>query len=216
MEHDFWQRRWEKSEIGFHEGVPNSLLVRHLDSISLPQSTRIFLPLCGMTRDIHWLLSRGFRIAGAELSGIAVRQLFAELDVEPSLATLGPLIRYSANGIDIFQGDILDLTAEFLGPVDAIYDRAALVALPAPMRISYAAHLVDAADAAPQLLIAFEYDQPAMEGPPFSVTEEEVRRLYGGSYDISLLESGSVEGGLKGTCPAVENIWHLRRGARES
>jgi hypothetical protein len=45
----------------------------------------VFLPLCGKTLDIQWLLSRGYGVAGSELSKIAVEQLFSELGVEPNI-----------------------------------------------------------------------------------------------------------------------------------
>ncbi len=65
---------------------------------------------------------------------------------------------------------------------------------------------------APQLLISFEYDQRAMEGPPFSVSEEEIRQHYGHRYDITVLTSLDVPGGLKGRCPATERVYALRKG----
>ena len=169
MDEQFWHRRWELNEIGFHEGKANALLVAHLEALSLAHGGRVFLPLCGKTIDIHFLLSRGYRIAGAELSRVAVEQLFAELGVAPEITAVGPMTRYSAPSIDIFIGDIFHLSAEMLGPVDAVYDRAALVALPAPMRDRYAAHLMKITGTAPQLLIAFDYDQSVMAGPPFAV-----------------------------------------------
>jgi thiopurine S-methyltransferase len=97
-----------------------------------------------------------------------------------------------------------------LGPVDAVYDRAALVALPASMRDRYIAHLTSITAKAPQLLICYEYDQSAMEGPPFSITGEEVLRYYAATYDAKLLASAEVPGGLKGKCSAKEHVWLLR------
>jgi thiopurine S-methyltransferase len=213
MEHGFWQQRWEKREIGFHEGVPNALLVKHFADLALPAGATVFLPLCGKTRDIHWLLSRGFRVVGAELSEIAVEQLFSELQVEPVKSAAGPLTRYSADSIAILQGDIFGVTADALGRVDLIYDRAALVALPQDMRTRYAAHIADVTRTAPQFLITFVYDQSKMDGPPFSVGSAEVRRLYESVYDLVLLERTDVAGGLKGKYAATEEVWHLRRKA---
>ena len=65
---------------------------------------------------------------------------------------------------------------------------------------------------APQLLISFEYDQQVMEGPPFSVTTEEIQQHYSKRYDISILTSLDVPGGLKGRCPATERVYVLRAG----
>jgi thiopurine S-methyltransferase len=210
MDEQFWHRRWELSEIGFHEGKANALLVAHFGALSLADGSRVFLPLCGKTIDIHFLLSRGYRVAGAELSRIAIEQLFAELDVTPEIADVGSMSRYSAPGIDIFVGDIFDLSAEMLGPVDAVYDRAALVALPRPMRDRYAAHLMEITAKAPQLLIAFDYDQSVMAGPPFAVDGGEVERLYASSYGLALLARPGVQGGLKGQVPAWEGVWLLK------
>ena len=61
-------------------------------------------------------------------------------------------------------------------------------------------------------LISFEYDQQAMEGPPFSVTTEEIQQQYGQRYDITVLASLDVPGGLKGRCPATERVYVLRKG----
>jgi len=211
MDASFWQQRWERNEIAFHEAKANFLLVTHFVGLSLAQGSRVFVPLCGKTLDIHWLLSHGYRVAGADLSKIAVGQLFAELGVEPKIAVGGKISRYSAANIDIFVGDFFDLPKSELGRVDAIYDRAALVALPEAMRERYAAHLMDITDRAPQLLISYAYDQRLLDGPPFSVSSDEIARHYQGNYDLTLVASVDIPGGLKGKCAATENAWLLRK-----
>jgi len=209
MDPEFWHHRWENNQIGFHEGETNALLEAHFGGLGLPGGSRIFLPLCGKTRDIAWLLDQGYRIAGAELSATAIGQLFEELGLTPAVTALGPVQRYSAPGIDIFVGDIFDLTAAALGPVDAVYDRAALVALPDAMRMHYARHLMAITETASQFLICFAYDQGLMEGPPFSVPGGEVRRLYGERYEIINAASKQLPGGLKGQHEATEDVWLL-------
>ena len=208
MEPSFWHDRWERNQIGFHEAQVNPLLVAHFDSLALSAGSRLFVPLCGKTLDIHWLLSRGHRVAGAELSEIAVQQLFADLGVTPLRTAAGHLTRYSAPGMDIFQGDIFDLSRRDLGTVDAVYDRAALIALPEPLRSRYARHLVEITDHAEQLLICIAYDQSVLAGPPFSVSGAEIGRLYHG-YVRTALGSAQVPGGLKGKCPAADCAWLL-------
>jgi len=212
MDADFWKARWEKGEIAFHEREANPFLVKYFKELSLAKGSRVFVPLCGKTLDITWLLSHGYRVAGAELSEIAVKELFAGLGVAPKISEIGRVSRYRAQNIDIFLGDLFDVTREMLGPVDAIYDRAALVALPKEMRDRYTEHLVQISDNAPQLVIAYEYDQSMVNGPPFSVSQDEVRRHYTDSYDLTLLGSSDVPGGLKGKCPAKEHVWLLKNG----
>ncbi|QKX18404.1 thiopurine S-methyltransferase [Microbulbifer sp. YPW1] len=209
MEHEFWHDKWRRNEIGFHNREAHPLLVEHFARLGLEQGDRLFLPLCGKTLDIGWLLERGYAVAGAELSEMAVIQLFEQLGIDPQVDKTGDLKRYSAPDIDIFVGDILHLTREVLGPVAAVYDRAALVALPLEMRRRYAEHLVQVTGSAPQLLITFEYDQEKMPGPPFCVNDEEVAEHYAASYTLNLLQTVDVEGGLKGKCPAEEKIWLL-------
>jgi len=210
MDAGFWHQKWESNDIAFHQAEANPLLVKYFPELSLARGGRIFLPLCGKTRDIAWLLSKGYRVAGAELSQIAVEQLFQGLGVAPQIAEAETARRYSAENLDIFCGDIFHLSRKMLGPVDAVYDRAALVALPKDMRGRYTAHLMEMTAQAPQLLICYDYDQNMMEGPPFSISNQEVRQHYEGRYALRLVATADVPGGLKGKCAAKENVWLLK------
>ena len=132
-----------------------------------------------------------------------------ELGVQPETSPVGEVEQWSANNLDIFVGDIFALSRKILGPVDGIYDRAALVAFPEEMRKRYTAHLTEITGKAPQLLICYDYDQSLMDGPPFSVSNDEVKRHYAVNYDVMLIASTDVSGGLKGKCSAKENVWLL-------
>lgn len=209
MEASFWHGKWARGEIGFHSAAANPLLLRHFDALQLPAGSRIFLPLCGKTLDVHWLLQRGYQVAGIDLSELAIRALFAELGLQPELKQEGDLLHFSARSIDMFVGDYFHLSGAMLQQVDAVYDRAALVALPEAMRACYAAHLLEITRHAPQLLIAYEYDQTQIEGPPFAVAPEEIQRHYAGDYALNLLERQEVAGGMKGKTAATEAVWHL-------
>ncbi|MDT4291955.1 thiopurine S-methyltransferase [Methylomonas sp. MO1] len=210
MEASFWHQKWERGEIAFHESEANPHLVAHFKELHLKKGSRVFLPLCGKTRDIAWLLSRGYRVAGAELSKLAVSELFNELGLEPKTFKAGKLTQYSAKDIDIFVGDIFDVSTELLGAINAIYDRAALVALPSGLRDRYTSHLMNISGTAAQLLITYEYDQLQMDGPPFSVTENEVKQHYEAAYRLKSVESKNIEGGLKGEVAATETVWLLQ------
>ena len=211
MEASFWHEKWKRGEINFHQSEANPLLTAHFEKLNLAKGSRVFLPLSGKTRDIAWLLANGYRVAGAELSGQAIDELFKELGLAPNISKVGNLTRYRADDIDIWVGDIFDVSAEYLGPINAIYDRAALVALPADMRKQYAAHLMQITGAAPQLLISYEYDQSQIDGPPFSVNENEVRQHYGAVYQLKSVERKDVAGGLKGKVASTENAWLLQK-----
>ena len=210
VEKSFWLERWQAREIGFHEGQANTLLTRHWDQIALQPPARVFLPLCGKTRDIHWFLSQGYAVVGVEFSAQAVKELFTELKLPANIRRLGALELYQAPGLDIYVGDIFALDPAQLGPIDAIYDRAALVALPAQTRDAYARKLQDLTPRAVQFLISFAYDQTAMPGPPFSVPLAAIEQLYGDRYAIQALAERRVAGGLMGQQPALEQAWKLQ------
>lgn len=210
MEASFWHQKWERGDIAFHESEANLFLVEHFEKLNPAKGSRVFLPLCGKTRDIAWLLAHDYRVVGAELSELAVNELFKELGLEPEISKVEKLARYSAKDIDLLVGDIFDVSAEFLGPVNAIYDRAALVALPTGVREQYTSHLMNITDIAPQLLITYEYDQRLIDGPPFSVNADEVKRHYGVAYQLKSVESKNVAGGLRGKVVSTETAWLLQ------
>lgn len=214
MEPEFWHNKWEKREIGFHEGEPNKLLTKHFEQLRLNRGSRIFVPLCGKTRDISWFLSHGLEVVGAELNEAAVLELFEEAGFQPLVKSFGALKRYSSGQLQVFVGDIFDLATEHLGQVDLVYDRAAMVALPPDMRARYAAHLMDITATSAQFLITYEYDQSEMDGPPFSVPNLELHRYYDGRYDLEILEHFELAGGLKGSVNAVETVHRLRPRTR--
>ena len=215
MHADHWHEKWHKQDINFNQLTPNAFLTSHFKNLHLRENAAVFVPLCGKTIDISWLLSKRYRVVGSELSEIAVQQLFTELALEPTITDvrtdLGPIKLYGATGLDIFVGDILTLTAEQIGPINAIYDRAALVALPETMRNTYTQHLMQITAKAPQFLITYQYDQQRTKGPPFSIPEEEVLRHYQGHYHVKQCATVEVQGGIKGHCPGMEIAWLLNQ-----
>lgn len=210
MDETFWHGKWQRNEIGFHEPRPNALLTDHFAALRLPAGARVFVPLCGKSRDIHWLLERGYRVVGSELSQIAITQLFSELGLAPRISPAGPLVRYEAGHLCVFAGNIFSLTQAELGHVDAVYDRAALIALPAPTRVAYARHLVTLTNAAPELVVSMDYDQSRKAGPPFSVDENALRQYYGDTFTLDRVAHRAIPGGLKGVCPATESVWIMK------
>ena len=213
MEHDFWHQRWQKGEIGFHEPEVNTALTTHFHSLGLPSAARIFVPLCGKTEDIDWLLMQGYSVVGAELSELAVDSLFARLALTPKKEKIGLLIRYTAEvnnqELTVWKGDIFQVTFELLGGIDAVYDRAALVALPESMRSDYIAHVCDITQFAKQLLVTYEYDESVFSGPPFSISREYVHNQYPQPLRATLLSDASVDDGLKARLPEARKVCWL-------
>lgn len=211
MQASYWQQKWRTGDIGFHEAEVNPYLKQYLEKLNLPHGSRILVPLCGKTRDMAWMLRKGYQVVGVELCEIAIKQLFQELEVVPQIEAVDKLTRYSGPNITIFLGDIFSATKEHMGHIDAVYDRAALVALPAETRISYVNHLREISSTAPQLLNIYEYQQELMAGPPFSITEGALVDYYSAHYELSRLVQSKAVGELKKNMESVNSVWLLQR-----
>ncbi|MBK1719512.1 thiopurine S-methyltransferase [Thiocystis violacea] len=188
METQFWLDRWQRREIGWHLDEINAHLQEHWPRLGLERETQVFVPLCGKTLDLIWLVSQGHRVVGVEISETAVEAFFAEQGLSPRITETPPFRRYQMDELTLLCGDFFDLEPAHLEGVGGIFDRASLIALPPPMRDRYARHLrrlfpspIDS------LLITLDYDQEQMSGPPFSVQPDEVGRLFEDRYRIEAL-----------------------------
>jgi thiopurine S-methyltransferase len=193
MDRDFWRTRWQSEEIGFHQTSVNDLLQTYWPRLGLQGGAHVFVPLCGKSLDMAWLAGQGNRVMGVELSEIAVDAFFAERGLEPAVRTAGGFIVKSAGPYELWCGDIFELPRAAVANVAGVYDRAALIAFPPAMQERYAATLEAVLPArAPILLVTLDYDPARMQGPPFSVPETEVRRLFADHYDVELIADRSA------------------------
>ena len=179
---DFWQKRWDEQQIGFHEGKPNELLVAHFSALELRKKSRILVPLSGKAVDLRWLAEQGHEVVGVELSITAIDAFFGEqdLDLHAHVRDLGKHKAFTHGDVTLVCEDVFKLDPAALGTFDAVYDRAALVALEPSTREAY----VDVCRSllrpeGQTLLIAFAYDADVPLGPPWSIDEAKVRTLFG-------------------------------------
>ena len=194
MKADFWHNRWENNLTGFHLDEVNPYLKANWASLNLKAGARVFVPLCGKSLDLIWLAAQGYEVVGIELSPLAVEAFFTENNLTAEHQKIGNLEYWQAENISLFCGDFFALTTEILGQVDAVYDRASLIALPPVMRQDYAVKLTELAQSAPKLLVTLEYEQSKMDGPPFSVSKNEVQALYQANYQVKQLSAQDVLG----------------------
>lgn len=238
MATEFWQSRWCEGRIGFHKSEVNPLLTQYFTALELPVGSRVLVPLSGKSIDMAWLAAQGYEVVGIELIESAVQDFFTERGIVPGvteypelehaghLEHIGhdPTIkRYqgqlkdqtAGQPVTIWAADIFSLTPDNIGPIDAVYDRAALIALPANARPHYTEHLMRLArDAdghlAPQLVVTLDYDQSQKEGPPFAVTAEEVKQYYGHYQQITELANEPTTIGSAPNIQVTEHVWLLR------
>lgn len=217
MHPDFWRERWTKNQIGFHQHEINRLLQAHWARLRQPAHAKVFVPLCGKSRDILWLRSQGHEVVGIELIRIAVRDFFAENGMSPSVSTRPPFEHWQADGVTLLCGDFFELTAPPLHDVGAVYDRASLIALPKDRRPRYVEKMAEILPArAETLLITLSYPERDMDGPPFSVTDAEVRALYGDRFVVESLAEQDVLGDnarlrARGLTQLTERAYRVRR-----
>lgn len=193
MDPRYWQDRWTEGRTGWHQDQPTPLLLKHWPALGLAPGSQVFVPLAGKSRDMLWLAEQGHRVLGVELSPLAVEQFFAEAGLEPRVESSRHGRHYQAGGIEIICGDAFALDAHVLRGCEGVFDRAALIALPPPLRRIYGHELYARLPTGCRgLLLTIEYPQDEKEGPPFSVAEDEVQSLFSRDWSIELLERRDV------------------------
>lgn len=187
MDPDYWHQRWAEGRTGWQQPQVNRLLERHWPQLHLAPGSRVFVPLCGKSLDMEWLLAQGHAVLGVEISRQACEGFFADRGLRPEIDEHGAFRRYRAGRLQLWAGDVFDLTRTDLEDCDAVYDRAALIALPPAQRERYAEVVYRRLPAdCRALLITLEYPAAEKAGPPFSVDESEVHRLFEPDWHISL------------------------------
>lgn len=193
VDNQHWLDRWKENRIGFHESAVNRQLQTYLPQAGLVSGACVFLPLCGKAHDIAWIARQGFEVIGIELSSIAIEAFFAENSIEYQRFDSDRFAVYKADNICLLQGDFFDLRNDDLGACDLVYDRAALIAMSPQQRPRYYEHMLSIMPTdSDMLLITLEYDQAEMRGPPFAVSEDEMREHYADAFSITLLERNSI------------------------
>ena len=221
MQINFWNQRWDENQTGFHLPFINPYIEKYWPELNIQPGTHpevnVFIPLCGKSLDISWFASRQYNVLGVECSAKAVESYFSEQNLTPSIEKSDNFNIYKHENINLLQGDFFQLTKDKLSSIDAVYDRASLVALPEEMRKQYIKLLTDALPGTVSImLVTLEYDQTRMSGPPFSVSNDEIQHHYQKHFNIELLMEHDVleqqpRFKAKGLNYMVERIYKITR-----
>ncbi|MNJ29982.1 Thiopurine S-methyltransferase [compost metagenome] len=136
--------------------------------------------------------------------------------MQPEVSQRGAFKVYRHDGLELWCGDFFALRKDDVSDCAGFYDRAAVIALPPAMRERYAALLNDCM---PQgckgLMITLDYDQQRLDGPPFSVPDQEVQRLFATwqpktleAWDVIEQSPKFVQAGMK---TLFERVYRLQR-----
>ncbi len=219
MDVEFWLQRWRDKRIEFHRQRTLPLLEQHWPALALPVGSRVLVPLAGKSLDMLWLAAQGHRVLGVELSPLAVQQFLGEnrLAATQHDSALGR--HYVTDRIELICGNVFDLDDATLATCSGVYDRAAVIALPPPMRERYAVEFYGRLPPGCRaLMITLEYPQHEMDGPPFSVPESTVHVLFDPDWTVDTLwrlDSLAVEPGLaaRGVDALHTGVYRLERRA---
>lgn len=211
MDAQFWIDRWKEGSTAFHQDNFHDFLVKHFPKTGARRGQRTLVPLCGKTKDLLWLMRTGLKVHGYELYDKAVEAFFSENGLpEPQQTSNGAFTDYTLDNLVVSCGDFFQCQEQ--NTYDLVYDRAALVALPEPMRADYAKRVSRAMQkGGKQLLIAYTYDEKILQGPPFSVSESAIRKLYGADFEIRSLESRPGKEPKLATAGAIETVYLMER-----
>ncbi|CAN5185684.1 thiopurine S-methyltransferase [soil metagenome] len=193
MELSYWESRWRKEKTGFHMpgGYPG--LKIYWNRLSLDANPCVLVPLCGKSVDLVQLERFGTTVLGVEISEKAILDFFDEQNRLFETDSHGNFIIRKSNRIEIWQGDFFKFPANKCPQLDLIYDKAALTALPPKMHEQYVNKICELAGSSATILLHhFVYAQEQMPGPPFSITESEILRLFSNLYEIKMLEENTI------------------------
>jgi thiopurine S-methyltransferase len=211
MDDSFWHGLWDANNIKFHQSRPNPHLIQF--GSRFPPG-KVFVPLCGKSGDMYWLEEQGHEVIGVELSELAGRAFFDERQRVYTESREGKFLKLQSGPITLWIGDFFNLTPDLFRGVTGVYDRAALIALPLELRERYVRRMRSLLGANPywMLLLAIEYAAHEMEGPPFAVTDEEVRSLYRGAQIESLAVLENVPHQWDSVTALTERVYGVSNG----
>ncbi|GAA0780502.1 MULTISPECIES: thiopurine S-methyltransferase [Pseudomonadati] len=193
MDPQFWHEKWQMQQIGFHQPQVNPFLIRFWTSLGLDANSKIFVPLCGKSLDMCYLAELGHQVQGCELSQTAIEQFFAENQLPFQVQSQQQHQFFSADQLELIQGDIFTIDPSVTASIGGFYDRAALIAWPETMRQQYAKTLAKLIPAnVSGLLITLDYPQDTLKGPPFAVSPDWIEQYLAPYFEISLLSCEDV------------------------
>ena len=185
-----WLDRWKKGTTGWHRSDINPQLIENINQLSGARTQTIFVPLCGASLDMKYLSDQGFHVVGVELSSLAIDRFFNENKIAYKVSKVEDFDFYQGKNIDIYCGDFFKLKKDYFYDVSCVYDRAALIALNPDLQKKYARHLKEILpNSSKILLLTMFYPQNEMEGPPFSVGDDNVEELFSEFKEIKKISS---------------------------
>ena len=171
---DFWSERFDRKFTPWDKGGVPAALRRFAEQASHPYTTLI--PGCGTGYEVAFLSEAGWDVTAIDFSAAAV---------QAAREVLGPWAQR------VVQADFFEFVPP--KPVDLIYERAFLCALPIRMREAIVARWAELLQPG-GLLAGFFFFDDSPKGPPFGIVPDELKGLLTPHFE--LVEELRVEDSL--------------------
>lgn len=190
MNKTYWLNRWETGNIRFNQPTPHRFLIKHYQSLGLHPHEQVFVPLCGKSIDMIWIMAQDQRVIGVEISPIAILDFLKENKLDAVEFKDGAFQVYQNASFTLYNGDLFNLTAKHLSEIKAVYDRGSLTAMPPnTLRSQYVDWVKNTIpENCKILLVVLEHGAPDVMEPPFSTTLEEVNLCFANQFSVTQLE----------------------------
>lgn len=217
MELSYWQSRWQKGNTGWHMDTVYPLLPQLWDHLGMSSNAQVLVPLCGKSLDLLWLTEHCDTVTGVDISPKALQHVMRQHHESFNKDTSHGFTIYRSDSLVLWEGDFTKLPADQIPAQDLIYDKASIIALPPKKRQNHAKKMIELCNHNTQILIqTFEYDQSEMSGPPFSVEEQELERLFKHQFKLKCLHEQSKLEDLQKfkqrglSSYLIEKVFHLK------
>jgi thiopurine S-methyltransferase len=185
-----WDWLWKNGGTPWVTESVHPLLSEYIDQLTLGRANcRTFVPLCGNTIDLKWLVEQGHRVVGLEVSETAILQFFERCGWEQEVKQLegienGKLYTACDGRLQIYQCDMFAVSKDILGSFNCVWDRGSLGAISPDTRKGYVEIISSiVADDGRILLEVIEHEGTGnFHGPPYSLKEQDIANLLSNGF----------------------------------
>jgi SAM-dependent methyltransferase len=167
---EFWTDLYTRAGDGWDLRQPAPALVEFMDRTPFAPG-RVAVPGCGRGHDVRFLARRGFAAVGFDFSATAVAEARA-------------LAKTDNVAAEFVERDLFTLGVDYGHAFDGIWEYTCFCAIDPRRRAEYVRTMGAILKPGGWLLACFFPLRPRAAGPPFPVSEGEVRRLFAPGFRI--------------------------------
>jgi SAM-dependent methyltransferase len=169
---DFWQRLYDTGGSLWNLGTATPAFVKFLHEPTTPKPGRMIVPGCGQGYDALLFARHGFEVVGVDFAESAV------------VAARRSAERQGVRNAEFVQADLFALPPEWNGTFDYALEYTCFCAIDPARRAEYVDVIARLLKPGGTLFALFYPIRAGADGPPFLVSEDEIRRLFSPAFVI--------------------------------